>query len=239
MLQQIESVIHGGTPPAALPQGINFDYIAKQVQAFNQPEASFEKRDDVLFRIGSHADVFCDTDYQQIRKQNGHLTAKLRYEVLDWLVANTEHEIEGNFTLHIFGKEQLQAWYQDSKQRYPDFELVLVFEEGVWEEEEQQQPCIYYTFYYRPLPSAPGFDEETDFPVDHFEWEVGEYFWGEACACHEGVENNIDFTIECYPEQSNFSIPNTSIAPHLLAFTEEEQEHQTVAELLGITPAQE
>ncbi|NEP56807.1 MAG: hypothetical protein F6K31_07245 [Symploca sp. SIO2G7] len=234
MLQQIESVIHGGTPPAALPQGINPDYIAKHIGEFNQPDATFEKREDVLFRIGSHCDVFDNTDYRQIHSLDGRLTSQLSYKVLEWVLTHTEHDIEGNLTLHIFSQEQLRAWYDESKKRYPDFELVLVFEEGV--SEEFGNRCIYYTCYYRPLPSAPGLDEGTDFPVGHFEWEVGEYFWGEG-VCHEGVENNIDFTMECYPEQADFSIPNTPIAPHLLTLTEEEQGHQSVAELLGITPA--
>ncbi|NET55406.1 MAG: hypothetical protein F6K47_04215 [Symploca sp. SIO2E6] len=222
-------------PPAALPEGVNPNYIAKQVGEFNQQDATFEQRDDVLFRIGSHCDVFCDTDYQQIHKRGGHLTAKMRYEVLEWVLTHTEHEIEGNLTLHIFSQEQLRDWYQESKERYPDFEMVLVFEEGAWEEEEQPQPSIYYTCYYRPLPSAPGLEEGTDFPVGHFQWEVGEYFWGEG-VCHEGTEDEPGFTMYCYPEQADFSVPNTSIASHLLTLTEEEQGHKSVAELLGITP---
>ncbi|NEP56376.1 MAG: hypothetical protein F6K31_05045 [Symploca sp. SIO2G7] len=234
MLQQLESNIYEETSSATFPEGVNPDYIAKQVQEFNREDANAEHRDDVLFRIGSHADVFCDIDYQNIQSLDGRLTSQLRYQVLEWLLSHTEHDIEGNLTLHIFSLEQLRTWYQESKQRYPDFELVLVFEEGIWEEEEQPQPSIHYTCYYRPLPSAPGFDEETDFPVGHFEWEVGEYFWGDFFSTQETV---IDFTMECYTGQADFSVPEMPIAPHLLTLTEEEKGHQTVAEMLGITLA--
>jgi|GEM_PF-5998486 len=90
---------------------MNPDYIDKQVKEFNRPKASFKDRDYVLYRIGSHCNMFDDADYRQIQSLDNRLTPKLRCRVLDWLLVNTAHEIEGHLTQHIFAEEQLHTWY--------------------------------------------------------------------------------------------------------------------------------
>ncbi len=100
--------------------GSSPEYVIERVRRYNEAPT-----DDLLYRIGSYANVLSVEDCRAIEQQG--FTPEQRYNVLNW-IAKTGLVIEGDLALLIFGREQLTQWLQISRQAYPNFEFYLCFE---------------------------------------------------------------------------------------------------------------
>lgn len=177
---------------------MDWNYISERVNRYNN-----EPSDDLLYRLGTHVDVFSPEDCHLIKQQAGNLHPEQRYRILDWIV-QAGLEIECDLALLIFGRHQLEEWLKRSRQAYPDFEFFLSFEYLT----KFQSGCddgICFTMHWTPNPGAPEPDVECDFPWKPY-WESGEMFWGEYPG---GTTNQFDFNLSCYPNQWSFATPNS------------------------------
>lgn len=163
-----------------------YDYINERLRRYNaQPS------DDLLYRIGTHVDVLTSED--------GQLTPKDRFEVLNWLECKG-FQIDHDLALLIFGREQLTKWLETSRQAYPNFEFYLVFE---YQEREKTgwESGVNYTMHWTPRPGAPVPETDNDFPWKSF-WDCGDLFWGEFPG---GYKNEFDFNLHVYPDEISFT----------------------------------
>jgi hypothetical protein len=209
----------------AVPDSIDWNYVAERVRRYNaQPS------DDLLYRVGSHADVLTLEDCGRIASQDlqdGDLTSEQRYRVLDWILRNG-FEIEADLALLIFGREQLTQWLERSRQAYPDHEFYLPFEYhpssySGWES------GINFSMHWTPKPGAPEPDVECDFPWKIY-WEAGQMFW--ANWMPNG--NQFDFLLSCYPNQQSFATPGSFCieGDRYTTLTDEEKDLMSVAQVL-------
>jgi hypothetical protein len=159
--------------------------------------------DDLLYRIGSHADILTLEDCQISESQGGALTPEQRYRVLNWLCCSG-FEFQADLALLIFGKDQLTQWLQISRQAYPHFDFYLVFE---YQEKFKSgfDDGVNFTMHWHPQPGAPMPlpETETDFPWRPY-WVSGEMFWSDFPG---GTTNHVDFNLYCYPDETGFTKP--------------------------------
>jgi hypothetical protein len=172
---------------------INWEYITERVRRYNEKPS-----DDLLYRIGTHADVLTVEDCRVVESQ-GYLNPEQRYHVLNWILCNGLG-IEQDLALLILGREQLTHWLEISHQAYPNFEFYLCFEyqdikNTGWES------GINYTMFWFPKPGAPVPATDNDFSWKSF-WDCGQLFWGDFPG---GFTNEFDFTLNCYPDQHHFT----------------------------------
>lgn len=170
---------------------MDYGYLTERVRRYNaQPS------DDLLYRIGTHADL--------LEGGNGQLTPERRYIVLNWLVCQDVIEIKHDLALLIFGRDQLTQWLNISQQAYPHFEFYLVFE---YQKKFNSgfDDGVNFTMYWHPRPGAPVPlpETETDFPWRP-SWDSGEMFWGDYPG---GGTNHFEFNLYCYPNEEGFTKP--------------------------------
>jgi hypothetical protein len=173
-----------------------WSYVEERVKRFNRAKTERD-RDDLLYRIGTHADVLDLDDIRLTRENNGALTSEQRRAVLEWLLYCADVEIQGNLVLLIFGETQLREWYQQAKAAYPDFELAL----GV-RMAEGAEDYLERAFCFHPLPGAFKVDPDCDFPWKP-RWEMVDYFWGDW---GDGCHNEFDLALNVYPDQDCFTL---------------------------------
>lgn len=87
-------------------------------------------------------------------------------------------------------KTQIQAWQDEAKCRYPDFDLVLQlrFKKGVEE----------YCLYFQPLPETCTEQIEPLFPLGPV-WYPMEWLW------RESGETEVDFIFSLYPDRASLA----------------------------------
>ena len=196
---------------------INWDYVKERVLRYNEKPS-----DDLLYRIGSHADVL-----EPGESSDGILNPEQRFRILNW-ICSQKLKIKHDLALLIFGSSQLDSWLQVSRGAYPNFEFYLVFE-FLEEEDTGWESQIYYTLFWHPNHGAPMPDIECDFPWK-LDWELGEDFWG---SYPDNCTNDFDFTLACYPNQSAFAQPGYLCCSGDRYTTESDEEAlMSVAEVL-------
>ncbi|MBD1864539.1 MULTISPECIES: hypothetical protein [Trichocoleus] len=200
-----------------------WSYIEERIDRFNQAKTQRD-RDDLLYRIGSHADVLDLEDVRIIRDNDGGLHPEQRFEVLQWMIYSANAEVEGNLVLLIFGQQQLQQWYQQAKAAYPDFEMMLGARTALGTED-----YLELSLHFQPQAGAPQIDPELDFPWKPF-WDAGEMFWGHF---PENCSNEFEFILHCYPRQASFTIPNSEMEDWELE-SEDGPDLFLIRELLGL-----
>lgn len=194
---------------------INTGYVQERVYRYNERPS-----DDLLYRIGSHAELV---------NGDGQLTPEQRCLILDWILCQG-YEIKGDLALLIFGEKQLTDWLEISRRAYASFEFYLVFE---FQEKQQSgwDPGINYSVFWHPKPGSPMPSTDCDFPWRLF-WDSGEMFWGDF---PDGTKNDIEFTLSVYPNQQSFAAPGwfCKEGDRYCSFTDEEADLMSVAEVLA------
>lgn len=205
-------------------QSINWGYVVERIRRYNKKPS-----DDLLYRIGTHADVLDIADCDHIQSQEGRLDPEQRYRVLNWIVTSQEAvELECDLALLIFGRDQLTQWLEQSRQAYPDFEFYLCFE-YLTKFESGYDDGICFTIHWMARPGAPTPNVECDFPWRLY-WESGDYFWADWMV----GGNQFDFTLHCYPSQQSFATPGLFCeeGDHYTTPTDEEKDLMSVAQVL-------
>lgn len=172
---------------------MDWQYINERVKRYNSAKTTSD-RDDLLYRIGTHADLLNPEE-----APDGNLTAEQRCRVLEWLIYEAKAFIDGNLTLLIFGVPQLKEWQRRSEEAYPDFALAIAIRQS------DLMPHLEFSLHFDPLPGAPEVDPETDFPYRPF-WDCAEMFWGHF---PNNCTNEFDFILDCYPCQASFAVPGS------------------------------
>lgn len=198
---------------------INTKYVQERVHRYNDRPS-----DDLLYRIGSHADVL------EPGESNGQLNPEQRFRILNWILCQG-YEIKGDLALLIFGREQLEKWLGQSRQAYPDFEFYLAFE-FLEEEDTGWESGIYYSLWWHPKPGSPMPSSDCDFPWRLY-WDGGDAFWGDF---PDNTKNDIEFTLSVYPNQQSFTAPGwvCEEGDRYCSFTDEEADLMPVAEVLKL-----
>lgn len=176
---------------------MDYQYIQNQIDRYNNAQTQGQ-RDDCLYRIGTHANILELDEQSEIDAAGGVMPAKYRLKILQALYCDLEQEVDesDNLLLHIFGRDQLQQWYEDSKQRYPHFELCF----GLRPSEDCT--CFEMTCYFQPLQGAPATDPGCDFPWQPF-WDCAEMFWFTTDVSEDGI----GLCFACYPDEASFRLP--------------------------------
>ncbi|MGB7275289.1 MAG: hypothetical protein WBC69_18505 [Geitlerinemataceae cyanobacterium] len=132
------------------------------------------------------------TDFQCAQRHgwNGNddrLVPQLRLKILeaafrqDLLFADRRVPFQKPLVSIVYGKDQLQKWYRESKQRFPEFELTIALRPSY----SRTEKFIEQTLYWQPLPGSPPLIANLDFPVAPY-WErcetlaTPELWWDEA-----------------------------------------------------------
>ncbi|MBW4490781.1 MAG: hypothetical protein KME12_23655 [Trichocoleus desertorum ATA4-8-CV12] len=200
-----------------------WSYIEERVNRFNQAKTERD-RDDLLYRIGTHADVLDLEDVRLVRENDGVLHPEQRFEVLQWMFYSADAELQENLVLLIFGQRQLQEWHQQAKAAYPDFEMMLGVRTALGTED-----YLELSLHFQPQAGAPQTDPELDFPWKPF-WDAAEMFWGPF---PENCSNEFEFILHCYPCQASFTIPHTQAEDWELEL-EDDPDLFLIRDLLGL-----
>jgi hypothetical protein len=120
--------------------------------------------------------------------QGDRLVPSLRVKILE--AAFQQHVLfaDGLLSLQkplvtlVYGREQLQAWYRESQQRFPDLELVVALRPVY----SRTDKFIEQTLYWQPRPGCPPTIPHIDFPTAPY-WErcdslaIPDVWWHEDC----------------------------------------------------------
>jgi hypothetical protein len=120
--------------------------------------------------------------------QSDRLTPALRVKILeaafqqDLLFRDRYVPLQKPIVTLVYGREQLQAWYRESQQRFPQLELVIAMR-PVYSRTEK---FIEQTLFWQPQPGCPPLIPHTDLPVAPFweQWEPlvsPEVWWDDDC----------------------------------------------------------
>ncbi len=198
------------------------EYLIERVGRYNQAPS-----DDLLYRIGTHANI--------LEPGDGILTPLQRYRVFNWLAVQTDVgftglEVTGDLALHIFGREQLTQWLETSRRTYPDFEFYLPFE-FLPKSYTGWESGINFSLYWMPKPGAPMPDPEGDFPWK-LSWDLGEMFWH---TYFDGAKNDFDSTLSVYPNQQSFTKSGwvCEAGDRYTTPTDEERDLMSIAQVLN------
>lgn len=100
------------------------------------------------------------------------LVPQLRLKILeaafrqDILFTNRRVPFQKPLVSLVYGKEQLQTWYRESKQRFPEFELTIALRPSY----SRTEKFIEQTLYWQPLLGCPPLLANLDFPIAPY-WE--------------------------------------------------------------------
>jgi hypothetical protein len=200
-----------------------WSYVEERITRFNQAKTERD-RDDLLYRIGSHADVLDLEDIRFIRENDGILHPEQRFEVLQWMIYSANAAVEGNLVLLIFGQQQLQEWHQRAKAAYPNFEMMLGARTAFGTED-----YLELSLHFQPQAGASQINPELDFQGKSF-WDAGEMFWGNF---PQNCANEFEFILHCYPRQASFTVPHSQIEGWQLEL-EEDPDFFLIRDLLGV-----
>jgi hypothetical protein len=206
-----------------------WSYVEERIDRFNQAKTQCD-RDDLLYRIGTHADALDLDDIRLIRENDGVLSSEQRFTVLEWMIYSADAEVEGNLVLLIFGERQLREWYQQAKAAYPDFEMMLGVRTAL-----DTEDYLELSLHFQPQEGAPQIDPELDFPWKPF-WDAGEMFWGNF---PQNCSNEFEFILSSYRRQASFTIALSQTNSWQLEL-EDDPDLFLIRELLGLpdpTPA--
>lgn len=115
------------------------------------------------------------------------LIPELRLRILeaafqqDILFANRRVPFQKSLVAIVFGKDLLQHWYRESKQRFPEFELTIALRPAY----SRTEKFIEQTLYWQPLLGCPPLIFDIDFPIAPY-WErcdtlaTPEIWWDDA-----------------------------------------------------------
>lgn len=139
---------------------------------------SLSQIDRVLWELAYQLpEPLTQTDYQsaELKGWNGdgdRLLPELRLKILEAafgqgiLFTNRRVPFQKPLVSLVYGKDQLQQWYQESKQRFPEFELTIALRPSY----SRTEKFIEQTLYWQPLPGCPPLLANIDFPIAPY-WE--------------------------------------------------------------------
>jgi hypothetical protein len=203
---------------------ISLDYVTERVCRYNR-----QPSDDLLYRIGDHANILEPGELYIINyERDGLLAPEQRYRILNWILCSG-FQIESDLALLIFGRNQLSEWLEISRRAYPDFEFYLPFE-YIEKSKTGWETGINFSCYWMPKPGAPVPDPEMDFSW-RLSWDLGEMFWGNL---PNNTKNDFEFTLSVYPNQRSFTKADwiCEEGDHYTTPTDEEKDLMSVAEVL-------